>query len=666
MLWIIYLLVLNIIKAEISEEQEGLYTAKDNVKILNGNNFYITVYQNQENVWLVEFYNQWCGHCIKFAPVWQQLAKDIKDWNKVVRVGAVNCAEDMNRALCRDYSIQGYPTVKIFPPGTQQNDLGTVMDISSQDQEYDVRRKLVKYLTNSILQQPSWPILTPIRSVDEIWNDANINSKKYIVLLAEYEGSFMGREVILDFASYPELWIRRILDNDASKIGITQFPSLVLMNKDGTYNTIGKGVERREDLDRVLFQLIDEPFNPQNSDTNSLPLEAGNGDSRIDEQAELQPVSEISDSDHMQDLESALHYSFRQEIAMHKTIEADSLQALKNFVMVLSKYFPGRDVVKHYLWRMNMWIHDVKSSLTGEEWMDKTVSEQSKDAFLPELVSWTGCHGSRAQYRGYPCGMWMLFHTLTVSAYVSGRQSPNFNPKEVLLAVKGYMTHFFGCDECSKNFGRMAATIDMEVTLPKDSVLWLWRAHNKANKRLHGDESEDPSHPKIQFPSSYSCPDCCTTADNGIDLQWDEDEVLKFLVRFYSNNIIHDEKILEYQEAQDPKNKNTKTELDWWERKQRRKDLEKIQQLHLKKREKRMMKQFDVEHNILGNRFQKSDLEQIGYEEKSRGARFGWGFNSIDLGMCVLFYVMCTVIILLAYYHFMIRRNMKPCSILPF
>lgn len=40
------------------------------------------------------------------------------------------------------------------------------------------------------------------RNVDEIWNDVDIKSKKYIVLLAEYEGSFMGREVI-----YIILWI---------------------------------------------------------------------------------------------------------------------------------------------------------------------------------------------------------------------------------------------------------------------------------------------------------------------------------------------------------------------------------------------------------------------------------------------------------------------------
>ena len=39
----------------------------------------------------------------------------------------------------------------------------------------------------------------------------------------------------------------------------------------------------------------------------------------------------------MQDLESALSYSFRQEIAIHKSIDGDSLQALKDFIRVLTK-----------------------------------------------------------------------------------------------------------------------------------------------------------------------------------------------------------------------------------------------------------------------------------------------------------------------------------------
>jgi hypothetical protein len=39
----------------------------------------------------------------------------------------------------------------------------------------------------------------------------------------------------------------------------------------------------------------------------------------------------------MQDLESTLHYMFRQEVAIQTSIDVDSLSALKSFVLVLAK-----------------------------------------------------------------------------------------------------------------------------------------------------------------------------------------------------------------------------------------------------------------------------------------------------------------------------------------
>lgn len=48
---------------------------------------------------------------------------------------------------------------------------------------------------------------------------------------------------------------------------------------------------------------------------------------------------------------------------------------------------------------------------------------QSLEYYLPEKVEWVGCAGSQARYRGYPCGLWTTFHTLTVGAYTHSRAS---------------------------------------------------------------------------------------------------------------------------------------------------------------------------------------------------------------------------------------------------
>ena len=30
------------------------------------------------NVWMVEFYSSWCGHCQHFAPIWKEVASRVK------------------------------------------------------------------------------------------------------------------------------------------------------------------------------------------------------------------------------------------------------------------------------------------------------------------------------------------------------------------------------------------------------------------------------------------------------------------------------------------------------------------------------------------------------------------------------------------------------------
>ena len=88
----------------------------------------------------------------------------------------------------------------------------------------------------------------------------------------------------------------------------------------------------------------------------------------------------------------------------------------------------------------------------------------------------------------------------------------------------------------------MAKDIDLRIRSPQKSVMFLWRSHNKANARLHGDASEDPQHLKVPFPTNQMCPKCygASEADD-----WVEDEVYKFLIAFYgAENIVMDSELL--------------------------------------------------------------------------------------------------------------------------
>uniref|UniRef100_A0A8D8TWU2 Thioredoxin domain-containing protein 5 n=1 Tax=Cacopsylla melanoneura TaxID=428564 RepID=A0A8D8TWU2_9HEMI len=83
-------------------------------KVLTQNSFHVEVPKNN---YFVMFYAPWCGHCKNLHPIWEELADMLNDSeDSRVTIGQVDCT--VEKQLCADQDITGYPTLKFFKKGS--------------------------------------------------------------------------------------------------------------------------------------------------------------------------------------------------------------------------------------------------------------------------------------------------------------------------------------------------------------------------------------------------------------------------------------------------------------------------------------------------------------------------------------------------------------------
>lgn len=610
---------------------QGLYNASDDVVILNATNFKASVYGSTRS-WLVEFYNSWCGFCYRFAPTWKALASDILPWNDIVVVAAIDCADDDNNPICREYEIMHYPMLKYFSINARPPSLGVV--IEKGDSVDSVRSNLISRLETE--QQEgrgsTWPNIAPYRNVEitDIWKTAS-SSVKHFFLIFESTDSNLGAEVILDLHKISGLQIRRVTsDNELLCVmnKVTKFPTLIAFGRNESQRVVSVRIPTRQGVRRAIKDyVIARGVNVDEARTTAVSRNtvqitentrrttiAAIAKSHEVVEEQLQSSKRIDDYVYQLDLENALRYSINHEISLMKSIDGEKMKALQKYLAVLAAYFPLR--------RNNVYlevIRDVverRSATTGEEFsqLAKTTEEEMSPVYSGAPRRWIGCRGSADSYRGYPCGLWTMFHMLTVNFALERRdrdvtRALSRDPAAILRAMHGYIGTFFGCADCAAHFVEMADRNGMfDVRSRDEAALWLWRAHNQVNARLSGDNTEDPEHRKIQYPAAEHCPACRHANDS-----WNEEEVLRYLKIKYSYSGIKFDGIDDFHDR-------------------------------------------DVDMtNGNGSRVRPERLAK----ETKHATAFGWDLNVFDISICVVLYVTSAAILVLVCIKFAVKRTYK-------
>ncbi|XP_050011131.1 sulfhydryl oxidase 2 [Alexandromys fortis] len=606
---------------------------------------------NSSAAWLVQFHSSWCGHCIGYAPTWRALAADVRDWSAAIRVAALDCAEEKNQDVCRTYDIHFYPTFRYFKAFTKEFTTGE--NFKGPDRELrTVRQTMIDFLQNHTesTRPPACPPLDPIQPSD-ILSLMDSHSGQYHAVVFESNGSYVGREVILDLIPYENIVVSRALDRDKAflgTLGISSVPSCYLIYPNGSHGLVNVAKPLRSFFSSYLKSLPDV-----RKKSLSLPEKPNK-----EENSEVMFWEEFDRAKlYSADLESGLHYLLRVELAAHKSLAGTQLKTFKDFMTVVAKLFPGRPPVKKLLETLQEWLANLPLDKIPYNAILDLVNNKMRISgiFLTSHIKWVGCQGSRLELRGYPCSLWKLFHTLTVQASIHPEAlvGTGFedDPQAVLQTIRRYIHTFFGCKECGEHFEEMAKESMNSVKTPDQAVLWLWRKHNMVNSRLAGHLSEDPKFPKVPWPTPDLCP-ACHEEIKGLD-SWNEDQVLVFLKQHYSRGNLVDTYSVDQgrpgdreQEEGEGLNPSGKP---WGHQ-----DAESLRPPHMLGPRIDLSKSL---HHRLDLKLQSPQGLQALEEAKAAVPFLGVGFSSLDMSLCVVLYVASSLFLMIMYFFFRVRSK---------
>lgn len=655
-------------------DHQALYGPEDvGITRLNQSDFASVIHNPEgQRAWMVEFYSSWCGHCIHFAPTFKTFADEVFGWRHIVGIAAIDCADDKNMPTCREYDIMGYPSMKFFPPQAPTTELGEerIGDKTVESLKTSVIEYVKKVQANVTYDRVTarWPDFRSFSSsnLKDLWR-SGVDSSVALVVVGSKDDPLIPN-VLLDFSEISAqltqpIIVRRIGFEDAPKsilkqLGVnskTDYPRVLMIQKDNLSVSDLTPVPRDlPNMVKVLKEIVLNQFKTlvpddlagkfflTKEETKKAVLrELNQAQAEQQKMGRKKPVvhneSEIRRrryTVYMSDLENAILYSLNHEVAQHASITGEALNALQDYIDVLVRFFPGRQRTMRFLQSMRTWIMSHDDAIKGDDMTIQVEKLKVESSSFDDLVplGWIGCKGSEPRFGGYPCGLWTLWHTLTVNqAMADSGKGQMDEPTVVLNAMTGYVEYFFGCKECARHFLQEAdnGLAFEKVKGPNDAVLWLWKTHNRVNQRLSGDITDDSAFPKEKFPNKEHCSDCYDGHVAGYDL-WSEfqlPQVVNFLKDMYGPSGIS---------LQNLKNLDS---LD----------------------KKRVMNAQHHDLAIFGqasNRVKEQSVDKANFSQLSNNGEMKF-FSSIDISLCLVIYLVSATILYLVYVKFVKKRGIS-------
>ncbi|CAF1263111.1 unnamed protein product [Adineta ricciae] len=477
----------------------------------------------RQPVWIVFYYLTYCGFCKLAEPGWEAAAQYATGWSRYLRLGAYDCASESSSQndICED---EGYPQWRIFCPLTNSTQLAFNSERrSSNTKPEDVLMWSIKKLNKiaHVCYGKTWPVRHVIepQSMDDLNRIIPRNYKSFQLFVSD-DILLYSLYVLNNSKTVYKEPIFRLHTTNPVKPGVSLWK--------GSRNEHGEITLEPMDSTQAMKQFVLNVHNSSHSDKveNEKP-------------GALKPT--------LTDVDSTVVWMVNKDLRRKlPTLFED----VKSWLNVLHTYYPGSDNIKTFLYDLINFMND-RTTLTSKELQNYINS--TSIIKLPD-IKFDHCNGSDPTKRGYTCGLWLLFHSMTVKQALLAEDNKlpsNAKPTDVIVPIREFVRKFFLCEECVKHFTNMTSNAEHEISSYKENVLYLWRGHNKVNERLRNEElSSDPAWPKVPFPTKQECNTCVRQVDENNDAtEFDENEVYNYLKEYYdiqktsskSSTIVHEQ-----------------------------------------------------------------------------------------------------------------------------
>lgn len=470
---------------------------------------------------LVVFSNNFCDDCTLFEETLQIASRKMKAWDKFVRVYFFDCTREHNVRACHEYDIQKEPSLLYFSFKYTENTRGIVLSTS----EPIAPQVAAQVAIDMNKDQRNDLNFRPLTANEDLKGLFEKNKTRYVLLVFQQNNTDVGTMTLLGLSHLPAIAVR-IVDDAAVMNKHAPGSQVALFNKRMKKVDLKLKEETSEDIVESVAKLISRKaqrlsgyrrphhFHPQMDDPT---------DDYYNEQLEI-AIQALNDRStiYRADLEQALMRILHMEIPKMKAKGGMRLVALRNWVKLLSEVNPlnkkGRTVLK----QLHQWMESEKNP-SGEQFLETVYTLENAIGQVFQGRHYVGCVATEPFLRGYPCALWVLFHFLTVEA---AREPAPFKPGFVIRTIRDFVQYlYYDCPYCSNEFMKISEGMD-QVTTHEDEILWLWATHNKMNRKLAGDGTEDRKFPKVEYPSKELCDEC-------MDQTWNNASVLSFLRGIY-------------------------------------------------------------------------------------------------------------------------------------